>query len=368
LQEKVVQVAHAKMTEYNAFIIMSMWEETYYSSKRAGRALATIRTVPLQITRQSTTAVIVKRLEYLINQVKQGKEPLTLLDESICDSETFCNFLELILRSLLVRNKRVRMFLELVALGNIRSALEIFHAFLTAGSLDTVKIISFMRNNEDYLVAIHEFIKSIMLGSKRFYSERTSHILNLFAIGDIEYPSHFTRLRILQWLYERRHEATPFGNGFMTILRTNEYFGNIGISKTDIASSVRRLCESALVENDLRSQKMIDDVQAIRITPTGRYYLLHLSRMFAYIDLVLQDTPFLNEDIFRQVSSKCESTDMAVRFERCELFLDYLSDQEEEEIITIGKFSEGKTWRIRFVRVIQDRYENEKKFITEKGL
>jgi len=75
-----------------------------------------------------------------------------------------------------VDNKRVRMFLELVALGNIRRALEMFHSFLTAGSLETGKILEIMRKSNEYLVPEHEFIKSVMLGSKRFYSENTSDI------------------------------------------------------------------------------------------------------------------------------------------------------------------------------------------------
>jgi hypothetical protein len=345
---------------------MSMWEETYFASKRGGRSLSTIRTVPMQIARQSTSAVIVKRLEYLIKQVKGEREPLTLLDKNFCDRDTFCAFLELILRSLLVRNKRVRIFLELVALGNIRASLEMFHAFLTAGSLETQKILDCMRNNDEYLVPVHEFIKSVMLGSKRYYSERTSPILNVFAIGDVEKPSHFTRLRLLQWLYERRHEATPYGNGFMTIPRLLDYFKGVGISLTDIQASIRWLVENALVENDLRAQKLLDDAQAVRITPTGRYYLGELYIMFAYMDLVIQDTPFLDEKCFRVITPKCESVDMGVRFERCEAFLNYLADQEEEELITLEKVSGDITWRRRFIPRMRGHYEREKQFIINK--
>jgi hypothetical protein len=355
------------MTDYNAFVLLSMWEETYFASKRAGRSLSTMRTVPMQIARQSTSAVIVKRLEYLIKQVKAGKEPLTLLDAEFCDRETFCRFLELILRSLLVRNRRVRMFLELVALGNIRSSLEMFHAFLTAGSLDTRKIVSCMRENDEYLVPVHEFIKSVMLGSKRYYSERTSPILNVFAIGDVEVPSHYTRLRLLQWLYERRHEATPYGNGFMAIPRLADYCNRIGISAADSRASLRRLVENALVENDLRAQKLLDETQAVRITPTGRYYLINLYRMFAYMDLVMQDTPFLDEKCFRDVARRCESPEMAVRFERCETFLNYLADQEEEELITLEKLGGDITWRKRFIPRMGRYYEIERQFIINKG-
>ena len=75
LQERVIQLAHSKMTEFNAFVILSMWEETYFTSKRTGRTLSTIRTVPMEIARQSPSAVIVKRLEYLISQ-KLSENPL----------------------------------------------------------------------------------------------------------------------------------------------------------------------------------------------------------------------------------------------------------------------------------------------------
>ncbi|MCJ7482127.1 MAG: hypothetical protein MUO31_04095 [Thermodesulfovibrionales bacterium] len=368
LQEKVIQFAYSKMSDFHAFMLISMWEETYYSSKRTGRTLSTIRTVPMQIARQSTSAVIIKRLNYFIKQVRANVEPLTLLDESICDRETFCRFLELILRSLLLRNREVRLFLELLALGNIRASLEMFYAFLTAGSLDTTKIISKMKENDEYLVPVHEFIKSVMLGSKRYYSEMASPILNVFAIGDVESPSHFTRFRIMQWLYERRHEATPFGNGFMTIPRIMEYGEKIGISKKDANTSLKRLLENSVVENDLRAYKLLDGAQAIRITPTGRYYLTGLCLRFAYIDLVIQDTPFLDEQTFRSISSKCESVDMEIRFQRCEEFLNYLKDQENEELNTLEKLSGDVTWREQFIPRIQNCFNREKDRVIRKNV
>jgi hypothetical protein len=130
---------------------------------------------------------------------------------------------------------------------------------------------------------------------------------------------------------------------------------------------LQRLVENALVENDLRSQKLLADVTAIRITPTGRYYIQNLYRMFAYMDLALQDTPFLDHDVFQSVERQCESTDMRVRFERCETFLKYLADQEEEELVTIEKLSSEVTWRCRFVPRMQSSYEHARQFIIDKG-
>lgn len=367
LQDKVIRFAYSKIGEYHAFGILIMWEETYYFSKKSGKVLSTIRTVPIQLVKQSTAAVLVKRLKYLIRQIESGKESLSLLESSVCDRQTFCGFIDLILRSLLVDNKRVRTFLEIVALGNIRSALEIFHAFLTAGSLETTKIIECMRTNDRYLVPPHEFIKSIMLGSKRYYSERTSNILNVFAIGDAEKPCHFTRLRILQWLHERRHETTLFGKGFKTISETHTYFNQFGISKKDIDVSLSRLNDFALIENDLRSQKFLTSSQAVRITATGRYYLNDLYRQFAYVDLAMQDTPFFDHEVFKSIASDCESVDMNDRFRRVDSFLQYLQDQEEEELITIEKLGKEVTWRRRFVPNIKSTYEATKRFIISKG-
>jgi len=366
LQEKVIRFAYAKTIDYHAFAIIIMWEETYYSAKRSGKVLSTIRTVPLQLTRQSTAVVLIKRLNYLISQIKTGKERLDLLNPKICSKNDFCRFLDLILRSLLVDNKNVRLFLELIALGNIRAALETFHSFLTAGSLDTKKIIEIMQKDDQYLVPVHEFIKSVMLGSKRYYSERTSDILNLFAIGDIERPSHFTRIRLLQWLYERRHESTLFGRGFRLIKEAEYYFGRIGASKKDISTSFVRLNDSGLIENDLHARKYIEHSQAIRITATGRYYLSDLYRMFSYVDLVMQDTPFFDQEAFALIEKDCESTDLEVRFRRVQTFISYLEAQEEEELLTIEKLANDITWRKRFVPNMKTTFEKTKGKILSK--
>lgn len=241
-----------------------------------------------------------------------------------------------------------------------------FTEFLTAGSLETQKILNFMVQNESYLVPMHEFVKSTMLLSKKYYSERHSHVSNVFAVGDIERPSHFTRLRILQWLYERRHESSFYGRGFHQLGSAKKYFHKIGISEKDVETSHRILTESFLIENDLRAIKNYSDAQAIRLTPTGRYYLIKLHRKFEYIDLVMQDTPFFNREVFDQIEVLCDANDMKSRFERCEIFLNYLEDQEEEELITIEKISSGVTWRPRFVPTMKRSFQATKEFIIEK--
>jgi len=367
LQEKVIRFAYAKTGSFHAFSILSMWEETYYASKHGSRVLSTIRTVPMLIARQSVTAVLIKRLRYLLRRIEEYKESLALLDTGGCSKQDFCDTLDLILRSLLVDNRKVRVFIELVALGNIRAALELFSNFLTAGSLDTPKIRGFMKMNEEYVVPIHEFIKSVMLGSRRYYSESTSSLLNLYAVGDVERPSHFTRLRLLNWLFDRRTQATGYGPGYVTCAEILVRFSEVGISKRDCGSSLMSLNANALIENDVRSQQLDTAKHAVRITPAGRYYLKFLYKEFSYLDLAMQDTPFFSWDSFKAIEIRCESTDMEKRFERCEVFLNYLEENESEELLTISKLGEEKTWLRTFVPNMRRSFDATRLYIKERG-
>ncbi len=366
LQQKVIRFAYSKGIEFRAFLIISMWEETYYTSKRTGQVLSTIRTVPMQVTRQSITSVITKRIKYLVEQIKSGRESLRLLDKKHCSREAFCNFFELVMRSFVYDNRKVRMFLEAIALGNIRMALEIFFAFLTAGSLDSKRIISLMKRHDDYVIPLYEFVTCVGLGNRRYYSSRTSEIVNLFSVGDMVRPSHFSGLRIMHWLYERRHEATPFGTGFMTIKSMMEYFRHIGISQKDISGTIVRMYESFLVEDEYRSRQLQVESKAIRITPTGRFYLTFLFKQFAYIDLVLQDTPIFDKLTFTKIGPKFESNKISDRLKRCDFFIEYLEEQENEELEMLSKLKVEYRWNYRFTDSIRNYYESTKEFVNVK--
>ncbi|KPV43306.1 hypothetical protein [Alicyclobacillus ferrooxydans] len=338
LQEKVILFAYAQTRRFKAFSIISMWEETFYAMKTSGRALATINTQPLEMLRQGILPIIGKRLEFIARLLESGAVPELDLDEAICSRDKLNQYLRLMVRSLAVENKSVRTFLEFIALGNIRKALEMFVQFMCAGSLDSGKILSAM-DNKSYLVPVHEFVKCIMLGSKKYFSEHNSHVLNLFSVGDMEAPSHFTRLRILQYLHDRRHESTAFGHGFVPISTLTKALKTIGTSEQDCTQSLAGLTLKGLVENELHALRSFDEANSVRISATGRYYLTDLKNLFAYLDLVWHDTPIFDRDTFNILERNADATDMRIRFERCSSFLQYLSDEEEAELVNIRNFT-----------------------------
>jgi hypothetical protein len=337
-QESIFKFAFSIYEKWSSFTLISMREDTYVKSKIEG-SLSTVQCSQILLPRQSIIPIIERRLECLINDIETGAcelpPDLSELDLTRLDVG---EYIRLISSSITSQRDRVKNFLEAIAQGNIRESLDFFRTFLTAGNTNSKKIIEIMKkNNTPYLIPDHEFIKSISLGSNRFFSEAKSPILNLFSIQDMESPSHFTKLRILWTLSVIQDQQRIYGTGYESIDRIKGSFKSIGISEEDLNSSIMSLIMKGLIENDLHSRKHHNLAKAVRITPSGDYYRQYLCHQFAYLDLMLHDTPIFDERSFESLHSLIETTLLDKRFKRVFAFIDYLKEQEEGELATIKK-------------------------------
>lgn len=253
---------------------------------------------------------------------------------------------------------KVKSFLEAIAVGNIRDSLEFFRNFLTAGNTDSCKIIGIMKKSGTYLLPDHEFIKSMSLESRRFFSETESPILNLFFVSDMEFPSLFTKLRILQILLMIQYQSRPFGAGYESIHRLADFLKSVGTSEQDVKTSVVALTRKGLIEDDLRTQKYLDKVQAVRMRSSREYYLGYLCHQFAYLDLMQQDTPVIEEDTYKILDGHVESTKMDERFERYDTFVDCLASQENNELSVVHEITSNDLLTHSFTTHIKNEYDN----------
>jgi len=200
LQEEIVNFAFSIYTKWQSFTLIALREENYLKSKQQG-SLSTIQSHRVYLPKQSIMPILDKRLECLANDIASDSTALSPnLSDLYLTALDIRQFIILIKDSIVSERVRVKDFLESIALGNLRESLDFFLSFLLSENTDTRKIISFMKDGEKYLVPDHEFIKSIALGSKQFFSESDSPILNLFSVMDMQNPSHFTKLRILNFL------------------------------------------------------------------------------------------------------------------------------------------------------------------------
>lgn len=110
----------------------------------------------------------------------------------------------------------------------------------------------------------------------------------------------------------------------------------------------------------------MDQANAVRITPAGLYYLNYLCGQFAYIDLIQQDTPIFDEDIYTILEKYSESTFMDDRFKRCREFLDYLIIQEKNEKNMIDKITNNDLLTYTFMSEIFDKYNRTMEKIQKK--
>src|SRR5262249_41494518 len=148
-------------------------------------------------------------------------------------------------------------FIEAICYGNMRFALQMFSQFLVSGATDVDKMLAIYKRDGNYYVAFHEFVKSIMLGDRKYYKEEQSPIMNLFNVGAEKNASHFTAWRLIRYLQGRRGESSPEGQGYVPLSEIISAFENVFNNRGDVVATLNRLVRRQLVEANTRSAENI---------------------------------------------------------------------------------------------------------------
>jgi hypothetical protein len=182
-----------------------------------------------------------------------------------------------------------------------------------------------------------------MLGERRYYRGSASPILNVFECSLDRNSSHFTALRVLSYLLSRRSEGSREGPGYIDIGSLLTLFEDVFDNREDVIKTLNRLLAKQLIELNTRATDSIAGASHVRATSAGWYYRRHLVKSFAYLDLVLQDTPLADASVEERLRASVTRVDnlsdredlkiqrMETRFERVNLFLEYLRAEEDAE-------------------------------------
>jgi hypothetical protein len=253
-----------------------------------------------------------------------------------------------------------------------------FTMFMTSGVTDVDKMLNIYRRQDTYFVAFHEFVKSIMLGERRYYKDQASFIGNVFDCGAERNASHFTALRVIRALLLRRGESSREGQGFVEIGQLVSMSEDIFDNREDLLRALTRLVSRQLVETNTKSTDTIAGASHVRVTSAGWYYSRFLVRAFSYLDLVLQDTPLNDAAVERNLRAYVEQVDnlsdredqklerMQVRFSRVKEFLDYLQKEEQREEKEFDLAKRGGIWAEPFVPMIRTQVEQETSWIDRR--
>jgi energy-coupling factor transporter ATP-binding protein EcfA2 len=362
-QEKVFLLSQKLSEDYEALCVVTLREEKFFAAYRRGifDAFGDRR---FHIGSPELGRVLHKRLEY-------GRTKFAGLasDTSSGLGHEDLRRIDALLRSLITsttgRNANIVRMLQSVSNGDMRHALDMFREFLSSGNTNVEKILEIVDRGHGYSVPFHEFAKSAILGSRRYYQASVSHIVNLFRQSDALGSSHVTACRILARLAAAEGVASAHGEGFVSVpALLREYRQSFGFAD-DLVQWVGELLRRNLVESEPPRVSDINNADALRITAAGAYYWRYLVRSFAYIDLVFVDTPLTDQTVVRRLETMADKTDMTVRFERVRTFLDYVERREVEELKIsaerVGPFQEP------LIRQVRKQVEAEIKVIVKKA-
>ncbi len=350
---------------YGCVSLLVLREESYSSALLKKHLTATtIR--PYHLSSPSFRELITARIRSAAAAAKAQAQ----LPEATAEQREYAAVLslfELLDRSILGRNGNIIRLVESIAYGNMRLALNLFNSFITSGATDVPKIIRLYHQRGGYTVPFHEFAKSVILGDYQYYRDTRSLIGNLFEVSRKPNASHFTSLRILNYL-----ACAPVSQGGGHEIRglhellseIDEAFGN----EEDCKDTLLRLIsvERQLVELDTRRTDTLDGAASARITAAGAYYLRFLANAFAYCDLVWHDTPFADRGICDSLIKAMGHTEMERRFTRVDAFLAYLRREEEQEFDERGLDYELETVWGPFIPRIKRHIEREKSVIRRR--
>jgi hypothetical protein len=185
-------------------------------------------------------------------------------------------------------------------------------------------------------------------------------------------------LRLLNLLLGRVESASPEGRGFARLEDILRLFADVFGDASDVIWNANRLLARQLVEVDTRSTLSIENASYIRVTSGGWYYAKFLTKAFAYLDLVLEDTSFANHVIVDQLAEDCAAVDavptdayhklekIELRFTRVDRFLQYLQESEQRERDEYSLHGSAGILSQEIVRPVREQYEREKAFTRRR--
>lgn len=378
-QAKIFLLSQLLAREMEAIVIVALREESFYAAS-IQKAFTAYNNRMFHIASPPFGSLISHRLSYCRKMLEMPQEDVVIrLGARLgFDREAIAKFLDIVEYSIFSRNRNISRFIEALAFGNMREALDMFATFLYSGVTNVDKMLRIYDRDGQYFVAFHEFAKSVILGDWRYYKDSRSKIINLFDCGADKNSSHFTSIRLLLLLLAHVNESSSEGRGYVNIEKVFASFLDVFDNEKDLNRAVLHLLRKQLIQLDTRSVDTFEGAGYMRISSAGWYYYKYLVRAFAYLDLVFQDTPLNEPELAKKLKNLVIDVDeiadvqafmperMELRFERVGAFLDYLLREERKEREKFSLSTLTGIFNQELMPDIQNQYMRERRWIERR--
>lgn len=382
-QERAFLISQNLTKKFKTITILTLREEFFFKSTMSGVFDAYSMIVnTFHIASPRFEQIVRKRLYYLMQLLKYDDTTISLKLNKMIKLGDYKEFIRMFFKIInqSVSSKRkigkeILRFIDNMSGGDIRKGLYFFNTFLISGNtnIDEMLNIELSSTSGGYLIPFHHVIKSIILENSRYYSMSSSQIMNVFDVNPEVTNSHFVHLRIFDYLNKRTNNYSLIGRGYVPISSLLIDAQSSNHSQEEIIDSIIKLAFYGLIEFDNQSRKGYKFAEYLRITKTGIYYLERLSQKFIYLDLIWGDTPISENDTINKLRRlinldkyKDDLKRIYKRFERTEIFLNYLKKSEENEWKDYPQIKFSLFSNEKFMDKIIKNYTDEKYYILRR--
>lgn len=335
LQDTCFLTATEISERLDCLVIVSMREERYFDANSRG-VLDAYQNSGFHLSSPVIPEVIIKRIDYILETLKYTADIESEFGiKSTTDLNTIVAFLEICRKELCRKTSPLSYFLRIATHGDVRKALEFFKGFLTSGYTNINEMAHL-----DWKFQVHQVIKPMMIPERLFYDESSSKIPNIFQLRNDTLSSHFTGLRILHYLHNKKGDKGS--RGFIDIKYLIHEFDVKFDSKADCIKHLSLYLEKGIIEANNRLETFTDKVDQIKLTAFGNYIYEYLAFNFAYIDLISLDCGLFDESLNNMFVQSANAelqlyynrdfmTRIKKRITRTREFIEYLDTNEKQE-------------------------------------
>jgi hypothetical protein len=355
-QQFIYTFAHRLSREAGCNVIVTMRHAVYEFARQHG-VLDTRNDTIFQVTAPSLQAVFSKRIRFARRYLgAQGKR---IKGVSEVDTRQVTDYLDVINDLLLGEQPEVKKCLESLSAGSIRLAFQYFKRFAMSGhtNVDTMIMAYNESRGRDARAPFFfgHFFRPFVLGTDYRFHTRRSPLVNLFAVAESSRDSHFLRIRLLSFLWERYRKA-PEGRDRGDVMMGEVVSALSSLAHTEpvVLTGMTELCGRDLAERLTSTRKPISRTDVVRISAAGSYYLNALLYSESYLMFVSQDTIIYRADWFSKLTESHRALEKSrPKQERhvAEIFIRYLVAEENTERSRAGGISRTRPqWDRDFAR------------------
>lgn len=357
IQEQAFLIAQEISSSWEAMVFVALRPETFHRSHKMG-ALGGYHPKAFTIFPPRIDKVIKKRLHFAL-KLTSGEIPIESISGDIgVKLESLDAFIRIFLDSLDYPKDQIGEFIDAIASGNVRLALDLVRNFFGSGHVNTKKILDIYESTGQYIISFHEFLRAVTFGDYVYYEPESSSIANLFDVSQLDLKEHFLipiLIKILEVIGRREKESR-----YVDLSTVYELLQSIGYTPEQIDNGIVNSFKKSLIETAARRMPEPGKTmpRALRATSVGLYHVNRLCNYFCYIDAILTDVSVLNKYINALITNE---NDIVGRLDRAEIFRKYL-DEAWESIEHTGSFYD---WNLTSEQLKKDieraRYKNDQR-------